>query len=152
MKKVDVGQATAILANIGVIAGIFFLGFELRQTRYSLQDNTHLQSVALISENSHLLFDSDFADTYGAALEEWSNLSDVQEQQVTTYVAERINVWEYTYYAYQRGTMDPELWEGWDSYFTSEINQSTWQIIWSEIEIGYGNTFRGHVNAIIDEG
>ena len=79
-------------------------------------------------------------------------MSDVQEQQVTTYVAERINVWEYTYYAYQRGTMDPELWEGWDSYFTSEINQSTWQIIWSEIEIGYGNTFRGHVNAIIDEG
>ena len=31
MKKIDYGQAVSILANIGVIAGILFLGFEIRQ-------------------------------------------------------------------------------------------------------------------------
>jgi hypothetical protein len=31
MNKIDVGQAIQITANIGVIAGIAFLGFELRQ-------------------------------------------------------------------------------------------------------------------------
>lgn len=29
--KIDAGQAISILANVGVIAGIFFLAFELRQ-------------------------------------------------------------------------------------------------------------------------
>ena len=31
MKKIDFAQAATILANVGVIAGIVFLGFELRQ-------------------------------------------------------------------------------------------------------------------------
>ena len=36
MKKIDLGQAIGILANIGVIAGIVFLGVELRQNNESL--------------------------------------------------------------------------------------------------------------------
>ena len=31
MKKIDLGQTVGILANIGVIAGIIFLGVELQQ-------------------------------------------------------------------------------------------------------------------------
>ena len=31
MKKLDLGQTITILANIGVIAGIVFLGLEIRQ-------------------------------------------------------------------------------------------------------------------------
>jgi hypothetical protein len=38
MKKLDVAQILSILANLGVIAGIVFLGFELRQ------DNTLMAS------------------------------------------------------------------------------------------------------------
>ena len=45
MKKIDLGQSIGILANLGVIAGIVFLGLELRQNnsllaaqaRYSLR-------------------------------------------------------------------------------------------------------------------
>jgi hypothetical protein len=33
MKKLDLGQTVSILGNLGVIAGIIFLGFELRQNR-----------------------------------------------------------------------------------------------------------------------
>ena len=37
MKRIDFGQAVNTLANIGVIAGIVFLGFELRQNNELLQ-------------------------------------------------------------------------------------------------------------------
>ena len=33
MKKIDLGQAINTLANVGVITGIVFLGFELRQNQ-----------------------------------------------------------------------------------------------------------------------
>ena len=36
MKKIDIGQTITILANIGVITGIIFLGFELRQNNQIL--------------------------------------------------------------------------------------------------------------------
>jgi hypothetical protein len=45
MKKIDLGQTIAILANVGVIAGIAFLAFELRQ-------NT--QAVELASAQTYL--------------------------------------------------------------------------------------------------
>ncbi len=32
MKKIDLGQTISILANFGVIAGIVFLGLEIRQS------------------------------------------------------------------------------------------------------------------------
>ena len=37
LKKIDLGQTITILANIGVIAGIVFLGFELRQNNLYLE-------------------------------------------------------------------------------------------------------------------
>jgi hypothetical protein len=37
MKKIDLGQVITILANIGVIAGIVFLGIEISQNTRSLQ-------------------------------------------------------------------------------------------------------------------
>ncbi len=37
MKKLDLGQTVGILANIGVIAGIVFLGLELRQNNELLE-------------------------------------------------------------------------------------------------------------------
>ena len=37
MKKIDVGQTITILANIGVIAGIFFLGIEIQQNTETLE-------------------------------------------------------------------------------------------------------------------
>jgi hypothetical protein len=43
MTKVDVGQTIQILANVGVIAGIVFLGFELRQNNALLQEQARSQ-------------------------------------------------------------------------------------------------------------
>ena len=37
MKKIDLGQTITILANVGVIAGIFFLAFELQQNTATIE-------------------------------------------------------------------------------------------------------------------
>ncbi len=37
MKKLDLGQTIGILANLGVIAGIVFLGYKLRQNNLLLR-------------------------------------------------------------------------------------------------------------------
>ena len=47
MKKIDVGQTVSILANVGVIAGILLLAFELSQNNKLLRaqaDETYLQN------------------------------------------------------------------------------------------------------------
>ncbi len=46
MKKLDIGQTLGILANVGVIAGIVFLGFELRQNNSFLAAQARSQLTA----------------------------------------------------------------------------------------------------------
>jgi len=45
VKKIDYGQAVSILANIGVIAGIVFLGFEIRQNTL-ISKSVAVQSIS----------------------------------------------------------------------------------------------------------
>lgn len=45
MKKIELGQTVSVLANIGVIAGILFLGFELRQNTL-ISRGAAVQSIA----------------------------------------------------------------------------------------------------------
>ena len=45
MKKIELGQMITVLANIGVIAGILFLGYELRQNTL-VSRAAALQSIA----------------------------------------------------------------------------------------------------------
>jgi hypothetical protein len=46
LKKLDLGQTLGILANVGVIAGIVFLGFELRQNNSFLAAQARSQLTA----------------------------------------------------------------------------------------------------------
>jgi hypothetical protein len=49
MRKIDVGQAVAILANFGVITGIVFLAIEVRQNQTSLDQANELERAAAIA-------------------------------------------------------------------------------------------------------
>jgi len=45
LKKLDLGQALGLLANVGVIAGIIFLAVELRQNTDSLEESRRLAAA-----------------------------------------------------------------------------------------------------------
>ena len=62
MKKIDLGQTIQILANVGVIAGIVFLGFEIRQNNVQLDiqsrgqtDARRFGTVDLVLEQPYLI-------------------------------------------------------------------------------------------------
>ena len=50
MKKIDIGQTITILANVGVIAGIVFLAFELRQNNSLLAAQASFSRLSIATE------------------------------------------------------------------------------------------------------
>jgi hypothetical protein len=50
MKNIDLGQTIQTLANIGVIAGIVFLIFELRQNNAALESQSRMSHAEGRSE------------------------------------------------------------------------------------------------------
>ncbi len=59
MKKIDLGQAVTLLANIGVIAGIVFLGFELRQNNQILMAQASYSHFSVERERRNRLILND---------------------------------------------------------------------------------------------
>ena len=56
MKKIDLGQTLGILANVGVIAGIVFLGYELQQNNEFLASAARATRHELRSVDSNRVF------------------------------------------------------------------------------------------------
>ena len=110
MKKIDLGQAIAILANVGVIAGIAFLAFELRQ-------NT--QAVELASAQSYLTGGSELdlrvaTDRNLASLlisgDSQQPLDPVEQLQLERFTYAVFRQWETAQYLNSIGALDESLW------------------------------------------
>ena len=107
MKKIDLGQTIGILANVGVLAGIAFLAFELRQ-------NT--QAVQLASAQSYLTGGSELdlriaTDTdLASLLLRPEPLSAVEELQSERWNYAVLRQWETAQYLHSIGALDERLW------------------------------------------
>jgi hypothetical protein len=110
MKKIDLGQTITVLANVGVIAGIAFLAFELRQ-------NT--QAVELASAQSYLTGGSELdlriaTDTNLASLlisgDSQQPLGAVEDLQLERWNYAVFRQWETAQYLTAIGALDESLW------------------------------------------
>jgi hypothetical protein len=110
MNKINLGQTITILANLGVIAGIVFVVFELRQ-------NT--RAVQLASAQSYLTGGSELdlriaTDAALAALltrsEDLQPLSGVEELQLERFTYAVLRQWETAHYLTSIGALDQQLW------------------------------------------
>jgi hypothetical protein len=50
MKKIDVGQTITIVANLGVIAGIVFLGIEIRQNNELMAAEARFNRLSVVTD------------------------------------------------------------------------------------------------------
>lgn len=92
-------------------------------------------------------FDPDFAIAYEAALADYSSLSDVEKRQFNTHVGSFLNIFEYSFYAHDRGIMDDEIWAGWERWMNSQFQLPAWQQVWRTYGSGYGDRFQAFVDA-----
>ncbi len=105
MKKLDLGQTMTILANVGVIAGIVFLGIELQQNNELLaaqarRDQLDARAVTLesITENSELALLS-------FKLENGEELTPLEQHRFEAWAVNNFIQWEWQYNEIQAGSL-----------------------------------------------
>jgi hypothetical protein len=104
MKKIDIAQFVGILANIGVIAGIVFLGIELRQNNELLRTEARASRVTT-SQGAFLplMQSPDLVQALGPALGANSNVNSLL---VTFYYQYILVGWEYSFFEVQLGALE----------------------------------------------
>lgn len=82
MKNIDIPQIVSILANVGVIASIVFLGLEVRNSSTQAQIATTQEVVAQRSDWRELLAaDGELADIYMRGLQDFRGLSPLEQER-----------------------------------------------------------------------
>ena len=134
MRKIDLGQSLAILANVGVIAGIVFLGIELRQNNDFLAAQARLgQLSASVSRIQIGLNNPDLADIAWRARTNDPPLTAAEENRYFEYVLFTMMHWRWEYQEYLAGALP-------------EVNVAAWEVqagfspIWRRVwETTFGN-------------
>ncbi len=116
MKKIDLGQAIMIVANVGVIASIVFLGFEIRQTQLAMQSQAfQARALDAIAWDFEIAKDENLRKMQYQMDTGKFDPSSVTESelQIAWYLLDGVKVdVDNEHYQYESGFLDPGFYEG----------------------------------------
>ena len=93
MNSEKVNSWLSLVANFGVIAGLIFLGYEIRQNTTQLRSEASYSiNEALSTLNAGIYSDPVFADIMIRGEADFSSLTPVERQQFVSFQFDRINL------------------------------------------------------------
>jgi hypothetical protein len=105
MKKIDIGQTITILANLGVIAGIVFLGIELQQNNRFLAAEARLSLIEQRGSALEVTIDPFVLESlhkYAAG----ETLTPAERSAAFAPARKNIELWEWQYGEYESGMLE----------------------------------------------
>jgi hypothetical protein len=80
MKKIDLGQSLAVLANLAVVAGIVFLVIQIQEERdYAIVENTTIVGHGMADWMSSVAHDQDRADILFRGAQDFESLTPLEQ-------------------------------------------------------------------------
>lgn len=112
MKKFDLGQAIGILSNIGVIAGIVFLAYEINQNTQAIQSESFQSYTdSTIDWLSDLTNDGELAGIWYRYSAGANDLDDVELMRASMQLRKQWFRLQNAYSQWQRGLLNDADWE-----------------------------------------
>ena len=151
MKKIDAGQAIGILANIGVIAGIVFLAFELQQNNELLGAQARAVRIGIRTDYAGALYSDPGLVQAMVKAENGEPLSAEDIHRIRWFGIQTLDKFEYVYGEYQRGMIEAEALapEAWRNTFEEDIPGLV--EIWDQERHQYGEAFVEYIDSLISD-
>jgi len=153
MKKIDLGQTITILANLGVIASLVFLGMQVRQEAAASRAATFQQlKDSWVQTNLAEATSVDLANAFETAQTQgWEETSSVERRLLSGYIRTLFHNWSNAYYHYEDGTLDENQWESYVREMRSGMRNPLLLQVWSEWGFVFDDQFRELMNNILAE-
>ncbi len=153
MKKIDVGQTVGILANLGVLAGIVFLAYEVRQSTFVTRLSTAESFTATLSEiELFIVGDPEFTRLLLKGIE-GEALSTEDALRLELFYRSVLRVWQTGHYQYLSSALDEGLWEGQrQGYLSTLARDQGLQSNWRQNLARYTPEFNEFMERLLQEG
>jgi len=140
-------------ANIGVLAGIIFLGLEIRQnTLVAKIDSANTLEQNLRGMTMSIWSNPDFARILKVGIDgDLTDLTAVESLQLRVFYEQVLRGWQNSYYQYRAGTLDEEIWQaqklGLENTFVmdSGLNQH-----WQAVNFQYTEAFNAMLTSWLE--
>jgi hypothetical protein len=153
MKKIDLGQTIAILANLGVIASLIFVGVQVQQGATATRSATVLQiKDAWVQLNLAAATSVELADATQAIAEQgWNDATNRDRTLVTAFYRTLFHNWSNAYYQYQNDTLDENQWGAFVREARVSLENPNIRRVWADWNHIYDDSYRELMDGLIAE-
>ena len=153
-KVSSVHEGISIIANIGVVVSIAFLGIEMQQNTAMMQSQTRNSIV----ENQLSLYErgitnSEFAEVASKLRSDPKSYADISPErfQYALFVLSQLRIWENEFFQYQKGLFETDEFEARTNTWKVNISIMSTLNVWRNNETQFAPRFRNYLNDIINE-
>jgi hypothetical protein len=143
--------AAEIIGAIAVVISLVYVGTSVDQNTNAIRVSNHQALVAMDMEKNDWLRDSEFAAIHVIAMDDVGKLTPVQRIQYSTFIANTFNAWEFAFITHNNGMMDGNIWDGWDGFYKTVLEEKSHQWFWRKGREGFSPEFRSYVDSMLAE-
>ena len=141
-----------IISAVAVVISLVYVASEIQQNTRALQESNAQVVLTLGHSWSDWFRDESFAAAVVVAYEDPSEMTAVQERQVSAWIGRGLDVWESAFSSRQEGLMTDELFDAWDASFVTLMKErEVWRSAWSEKRHSYHDSFQAYVDSVVTQ-
>lgn len=137
-----------LVAAVGVIASLFYLGAQIRQNTKSQRsvvvDSLTSSLIALLGPQS---YDPSLMRSFAAAVEDWQGASEEDRTRAVATLFITFKLFENAWFQQRQGTLEREQWEGWDLHMRVYYHRPGVQVWWADRRGMFAAGFRKYIEA-----
>ena len=142
-------QWLTLIANLGVIAGLIFLIFEVDQTNNMMRAQTRSGISDAIIENITLGIEPRILSAY-LKQESGEALSREEAHLLDQLTNATLGLWENTHYQYRNGLFDTDEFEADLEVWREEMQSPEFKRHWQARSATYSRSFRAEIDKLIE--
>jgi hypothetical protein len=145
--RIEIINAIAqLLAAVGVIASLFYLGAQIRQ-------NTRSMRAMVVDSLAHSLVDllgpmaqhPESMRAFSVAIEDWHAATEDDRLRAVPFIFATFKLFENAWFQQRQGTLDPQQWLGWDVYIRMYYHRPGVKTWWSMRRVAFAPGFREYI-------
>ena len=150
MKSERVGLWLSLLANLGVLIGLFVLVVELRHNTFATQALLHQENVSFGRDNPELLIgdeNKELAEIVFRGESDPESLSPIEFEKFFLFTSWRMAMWETQFLNFDTGLIGERIWLSTDGWFSALLERGPgYRRWWEAARRGYDPEFQDHVD------
>ncbi len=146
MKLETINAIAQLIAALGVIASLFYLGAQVRQ-------NTRSMRAIVVDALAHAMVDllsvqgPELTRAFANVTENWEEASEEERLRALPFIFATFKLFENAWFQQRQGTLAAEQWQGWDAYIRTYYHRPGIKTWWKMRHPAFASGFRAYLEA-----